>query len=92
MKSYVSPIFSIIWSGLKYQQTDSHQVEIIKLKQKLSTVCCQEKRKMLDVGGPAKICLMSFVFNGFINNLGDLSALTLNSKLMSAAKPSEDNL
>lgn len=92
MEFYVSLGFSVIWNGLNYQQADSHQVEIIKPKQQLSTVCCQETRKMLDVGGPAEICLMSCVFNGFINNLGDLSALTLNSKLLSAANPSEDNL
>lgn len=58
MDGYVSLVFSVIWNGLKYQQADSHKVEIIKLKQ-LSTVCCQEKRKMLDVGGPAETCLMS---------------------------------
>lgn len=92
MESYVSLVFSVIWNVLKYQQADSHQVEIIKLKQQLSTVCCQEKRKMLDVGGPAEICLMSCVFNGFINNLGVLSALTLNSKLLNAANPSENDL
>lgn len=58
---YYPSFQTVIWYGLKYQQADSHQVEIIKLKQQLSTVCCQETKKMLDAGGPAEICFMSWV-------------------------------
>lgn len=68
------------------------RLKLLSLNNSYQQFAVKKKRKMLDVGGPAEICLMSCVLNGFINNLGDLSALTPNSKLLSAANPSEDNL